>query len=113
MSKLRYDWDDVSEDQPMPGICRRIIRGEKAMIARVTLAAGTIVPTHSHENEQFAILLSGRMLFTLGEEEEEVELFPGQVLHLPSNLKHSAIAAEDSVVLDVFSPPSDKTGIDR
>ena len=74
MSKLRYDWDDVSEDQPMPGICRRIIRGEKAMIARVTLAAGTIVPAHSHENEQFAILLSGRMLFTLGEEEEEVEL---------------------------------------
>ena len=41
------------------------------------------------------------------------ELFPGQVLHLPSNLKHSAIAAEDSVVLDVFSPPADKMGIDR
>ena len=113
MSKLRYDWDDVSEDQPMPGICRRVIRGQKAMLSRVILVAGTIVPTHSHENEQFAILLSGRMLFTLGEEEEEVELFPGQVLHLPSNLKHSAIAAEDSVVLDVFSPPSDKTGIDR
>ena len=112
MSQHVYDWNDVELDQPMPSICRQVIRGEKAMVSRVTLEAGAIVPTHSHENEQIAMLISGRMLFTIGED-EEVELKAGQVLLLPSNIRHGAIAAEDSVVLDVFAPPADKMGIDR
>ena len=113
LTKLRIDWEKLPEDYPMEGICRKRIMGEKAMLSRVQLMAGTIVPVHSHENEQFGLLLSGRMLFTLGDEGEEVELLAGEVIHLPSNLKHGAIAAEDSVILDVFSPPSEKTGIDR
>ena len=113
LTKLRIDWESVPEDYPMEGICRKRIVGDKAMVSRVTLMAGTIVPVHSHENEQIGLLLSGRLLFTLGEEGEEIELLAGEAIHLPSNLKHGAIAAEDSVILDVFSPPSEKTGIDR
>ena len=113
LTKLRINWENVPEDYPMEGICRKRIVGDKAMVSRVMLMAGTIVPAHSHENEQIGLLLSGRMLFTLGEDGEEVELLAGEAIHLPSNLKHGAIAAEDSVILDVFSPPSEKTGIDR
>ncbi|HEY0523038.1 MAG TPA: hypothetical protein VGD08_06605, partial [Stellaceae bacterium] len=39
-----------------------------------------------------------------GEEEEEVIVREGQVLHIPSNLPHSAEALEDTVDLDVFTP---------
>jgi unsaturated pyranuronate lyase len=28
----------------------------------------------------------------------------GQVLHIPSNVPHSAVAVEDTVDLDIFSP---------
>lgn len=112
MNEHVYDWSVVEQDQPLTGILRQVIRGEKAMVSRVMLEAGAIVPTHSHENEQIAMLISGRMLFTLGDD-EEVELIAGQVLLLPSNIRHGAIAAEDSVVLDVFSPPAEKMGIDQ
>ena len=37
----------------------------------------------------------------------------GEVLHLPSNVPHSAFALEDSTVIDVFSPISEKTGLDE
>ena len=110
-------WADLMPDSPMALLERRRIVGQNAMIARVTLRKGCRVPAHRHVNEQFACVLSGRIRFGLGEEgsaeHEEVTLEGGGVLHLPPNVPHSAEALEDTVVLDVFSPPSESTGIDR
>jgi quercetin dioxygenase-like cupin family protein len=96
---------------------RQRVIGEQAMISRVFLKKGCDVPTHSHVNEQFSCVLSGRLRFGLGAEgslqRKEVVVGPEEVLHLPSNLPHSAYAEEDTVVLDIFSPPSQTTGIDR
>lgn len=98
-------------------LSRQRIVGEKAMISRVTLEKGCFVPSHAHENEQFACVLSGRLRFGLGAPDtaghREVEVGAGEVIHLPSHLPHSARALEATVVLDVFSPPSATTGIDR
>ncbi|MFT3685416.1 MAG: cupin domain-containing protein [Phycisphaerales bacterium] len=114
---LVYRWTELTEDAPMPLLARRRIIGNQAMISRVVLKQGCEVPSHSHANEQFAVLLSGTMRFGLGEprttQHREVTLHAGEVLHLPSNLPHSAFAVEESVILDVFSPPSQKTGIDK
>jgi quercetin dioxygenase-like cupin family protein len=61
-------------------------------------------------------IISGRLRFGLGAEgspeRREVTLGPGEVIHLPSNVPHSADALEETVVLDVFAPPSAGTGID-
>jgi len=96
---------------------RQRIIGEKAMLSRVLLRKGCDVPTHSHENEQFACILSGRLRFGIGAEgspqRREVIVSAGEVLHLPSNIPHSAFAEEETLVLDIFSPPSAATGIDR
>jgi len=94
---------------------RRRIIGAQAMLSRVTLRRGCIVPMHAHENEQFACVISGVMRFGIvdGGEERELTLRAGEVLHLPANVPHSAQALEDCVILDVFSPPSERTGIDR
>lgn len=98
-------------------LARQRIIGEQAMISRVTLEKGCFVPSHAHENEQFACVLSGRLRFGLGQPQSpqyrEVDVGSGEVIHLPSNLPHSARALEHSVVLDVFSPPSATTGIDQ
>lgn len=110
-------WDECPVDCPMPLLERRRIIGEKAMISHITLRRGCDVPTHRHENEQFSAVLSGCLRFTLGEagapERREIEVHAGQVIHLPSNVPHAALAVEDTVVLDIFSPPSAATGIDR
>jgi quercetin dioxygenase-like cupin family protein len=110
-------WSDLPLDAPMALLERRRIVGEKAMISHITLKRGCDVPTHSHENEQFSAVLSGRLRFGLGAvgspERRDAVVGPGEVIHLPSGLPHSAFAEEDTVVLDIFSPPSATTGIDR
>ena len=83
----------------------------------VASLAGCDVPTHAHENEQFACVISGRLRFGIGAEgspeRRTVVVGPGEAILLPANIPHSAYAEEDTVVLDVFSPPSQMTGIDR
>lgn len=112
-----HRWEDLPSDRPMPGIVRQRIIGEKAMLSHVLLEPGTHVPTHAHENEQFAVVLRGRVRFGLGAEgspdRREVTLTAGDVLQLPSNCPHSADAIDQTLILDVFSPPSAGTGIDR
>ncbi len=113
-----YRWTDMETDRPMPLIERQRVMGAQAMLSRVALAKGFSVETHSHSNEQFAVVLSGKIRFRIGEPgagagPREVTLVGGEVLHLPSNVPHSADAIEDTVVLDVFSPPSATTGVDR
>ena len=114
---IRYRWSELATDHPMELLERRRIIGEKMMMSEVVLQQGCTVPTHTHVNEQFAWVVSGKMRFGIGEEgssdRQDIVLQAGEVLHLPSNVPHSAEALEKSVVMDIFSPPSEKTGIDR
>lgn len=117
MDAAIFRWDELPGDKPMALLERRRVIGEKAMISQVRLKKGCDIPSHAHENEQFACLMTGRMRFGLGApgtpEHREVVLHAGEVLHLPALLPHSAFAIEDCLILDIFSPPSEKTGIDR
>lgn len=111
-----YRWSDRPTDSPMPLLERQRIIGEHAMISRVLLKKGFVLQTHSHANEQFGIVLSGRIRFGLGAEDSPTRthqtLGPGEVIHFPSNFPHSAEALEETLILDIFSPPSATTGID-
>jgi quercetin dioxygenase-like cupin family protein len=112
---LHYTWDSLIPDHPMALVSRRRLIGEQAMISHVTLDKGCHVSEHSHENEQFVCVLSGALRFVLAREDgqyEECVVSGGEVLHLLPNVPHAADVLEDSVVLDVFSPPSATTGID-
>jgi len=112
-----YKWTDLSSDNPIPLLERRRVIGEKVMISNVVLKTGCCVTTHAHENEQFAVVLSGRVRFGLdaegSSERSEVTLGAGEILFLPANVPHSALALEDTNILDVFSPPCAQTGIDH
>ena len=114
---VRFRWCDLPSDHPMDLLERRRIMGEHAMISHVTLMRGCHVPMHQHDNEQFACILSGELLFTLeprgGGAQTTISVKAGEVLHLPANVPHAADAVIDTVVLDIFSPPSATTGIDR
>ena len=117
VNAIRYRWSDLPKDHPMSLLERRRIIGERLMLSEVLLQKGCRVPTHAHENEQFACVVRGRIRFGLGDEDspqrEEVVLEAGEVLHLPSFVPHSAEAIEETLVIDIFSPPSEKTGVDQ
>jgi quercetin dioxygenase-like cupin family protein len=72
------------------------------MLAQVFLKKGCVVASHKHESEQLTYILKGLMELTLPD--GKVRLVEGQVLLIPPNLEHSAIALEDTVDLDIFSP---------
>ncbi len=102
----RHTWNEMPLESLNPLLDRRLITGERMMIAQVLLKKGCVVPKHSHENEQISYIVSGALRFLLGEDQdEELVVSGGGVLVIPSKLPHSAIALEDTVDVDVFCPP--------
>lgn len=119
MSKTRatvHTWASIKVDRPMDKIDRQRVIGERMMISRVHLREGFVVGEHTHENEQLVVVLSGRCRFWVGqvggEASQELLLEAGQVLELPANVPHACEALEDTQILDLFSPISEKTGVD-
>jgi quercetin dioxygenase-like cupin family protein len=101
-----YRWTDMPKERVTDALDRRLIIGTRMMIAHVYLKKGCIVPQHAHENEQITYVLEGALKFWLGADGAEVVVVgPGEVLTIPSNLPHKAEALEDTLDVDVFSPP--------
>jgi quercetin dioxygenase-like cupin family protein len=88
----------VQADHPIAGIVRQLIVGERVVVGRMRLEEGFHREPHVHHHEQISIVLEGRL---------------GEVMVLPPYVPHGATALEPSLVLDLFSPPSEKTGIDH
>jgi len=97
-----YTWDSVPLEVMSEVISRKVISGQKAMVAQVFLKKDAVVPEHQHESEQITYIMEGALKFEL--EGQEVIVRQGEVLHIPSNVPHRAVALEDTLDLDIFSP---------
>jgi quercetin dioxygenase-like cupin family protein len=101
-----FRWDDMPWEQVTDKLKRKLVTGDRMMLAHVWLDKGCIVPKHQHENEQLTYIVSGALHFWIGEDQkEEVVVRAGEVLHIPSNVPHRALALEDTLDVDIFSPP--------
>jgi quercetin dioxygenase-like cupin family protein len=101
-----YRWEDMPRERVSDLLERRLITADRMMLAHVYLEKGCIVPQHSHENEQLTYILQGALRFWIGDNgEEEVTVRSGEVLVIPSNVLHKAEALEDTLDVDIFSPP--------
>ena len=111
-------WKDLEADHPVPLLERRRIHGDQMTVARVQLRKGFKIEPHAHHEEQIAPRPSVKrdvLRFLVGEPAGQKEVIVGgdELLHLPSNVPHGAEALEDTLVIDLFSPPASETGIDR
>ncbi len=101
-----YRVADQPREELNPLISRSLITGERAMLAHVYLKKGAVVPMHSHDNEQITYVIDGALEFRIGNGGPEgLVVRSGEVLHLPSNVPHEAVALEDTIDVDVFTPP--------
>ena len=101
-----YRWDSMKKERVSDMLERRLITGDRMMLAHVYLKKGCIVPKHSHENEQLTYILEGALKFKIGDDgAEEITVRAGEVLLIPSNIPHQAEALEETLDVDVFSPP--------
>ena len=94
---------DTNPIEMVPGVIRRtLVSGDGHTLVRFELAAGGEVPEHTHPHEQAGTVITGRVRFRIGDREAEV--VPGDSYLIPGNVPHSAVAAEDSVLVEVFAP---------
>ena len=101
-----YRWEEMPKEELTETFARRLITGDRVMLAHVYIKKGSVVPRHSHENEQITYILEGGLRFWIGEDESQViDVMAGEVLHIPSLVQHKAEALEDTLDVDIFSPP--------
>jgi quercetin dioxygenase-like cupin family protein len=97
-----HRWDEIALEKITEMISRKIVSGEREMLAQTYLKRGAQVPMHAHDCEQMTYVLQGALRFLV--DGEEIIVKEGEVLHIPSGTPHQAEALEDTFELDVFSP---------
>lgn len=101
-----HRWEDLPLEQVNSKLGRRLVTGRRMMLAHVYLKSGCLVPMHQHENEQLTYVLEGALEFRIGADRgQTIIVRSGEVLYLPSSVPHEALALEDTLDVDVFSPP--------
>ena len=102
MAAPLHRWDEIALEKITEMVSRKIVTGDREMLAQTYLKRGALVPLHSHASEQMTYVLQGALRFLV--EGEEVIVREGEVIHIPSGMPHQAEALEDTFELDVFSP---------
>ena len=102
------NWDEIELETVNPSMKRRIVTGERMTVARIYFKDGFLVPQHSHDHEQITQVISGTLRFSFGEDRSEVfDVGPGDVVVIPSNLPHEALAVGEVEEMDMWSPRRD------
>jgi quercetin dioxygenase-like cupin family protein len=97
-----HRWDEIALEKVTEMLSRKIVTGDREMLAQVYLKRGCVVPMHAHESEQMTYILQGALKFFI--DGEEISVREGEVLHIPSQVPHQAEALDDTFSLEIFSP---------
>jgi quercetin dioxygenase-like cupin family protein len=73
------------------------------MMSVVDIAPNAVVEEHQHPHEQVGMLLEGRAIFFIGDEQKTLQ--PGDLYRIPGNVRHKVIALDQPVrAIDIFCP---------
>jgi quercetin dioxygenase-like cupin family protein len=102
-TSILHRWNEIEPELMNPLVTRQYVTGTHTMLARLVLRKGAYVPLHQHFNEQVSHVVAGSLKFVL--EGKEVTVRAGEILCIPPSVPHEVTALEDSVALDIFTPP--------
>ena len=86
-----------------PGVTIATCAADKMMLSLVEIQPGAVVAEHSHPHEQVGMVVEGRAIFFVGDEEQT--LSKGDMYRIPGNVKHRVVALDELVkALDIFTP---------
>jgi quercetin dioxygenase-like cupin family protein len=97
-----YKLREIPEENVTDLFSRKFFTGENITFAFLTIKKGAVVPLHHHDSEQFSYCISGSLKFRIGN--EEMTLNAGEIVQIPPNVPHEAVADEDFHGIDIFSP---------
>lgn len=88
----------------LPGLIRRTLAtSQNMMLCEFTFEAGVIIPMHSHPHEQVGYVVKGRVEMTIAGQTQT--LTTGDSYCAPSDVPHSALTREPTIIIDTFTPP--------
>jgi len=99
----QYSFQTMKPEQVADKITRQYVYGKNEMLARFDLKKGAVIPMHNHPNEQITYILSGSVKVTTKDNVYMVSA--GELLVIPPGVYHQYEALEDTIDIDVFSPP--------
>jgi quercetin dioxygenase-like cupin family protein len=104
MDLHKIDWENLPWEPVREGIVRKAFSGTGATVALNKLMPKHIPNPHKHTYEQIVYIIAGRIRFHVGD--KSVDLGPGGLLQIPSNVMHwgEVIGDEPVLNLDVFTP---------
>lgn len=101
-------WEKLEKESVVGGrVRRRYVYGKNTMVAQIWLDKGAEVAEHTHEAEQITQVFEGALRLTFRESGEVHDVRAGEVLVIPPNVPHAAVALEDTYESDTFSPRRD------
>jgi quercetin dioxygenase-like cupin family protein len=98
----KFSWKTIETERLTDNLSRQMVSGESATVSQLVLKKGATVPRHSHVNEQYSWIISGSLNFIF--DDKEVFVGAGEILIIPANVPHGAVALEDTVDVDIFAP---------
>jgi quercetin dioxygenase-like cupin family protein len=106
-SDARGRFVNVSDLDPLnvvPGLEFRPVTTDTVMTNFVAFEPGATAPAHHHVEQQIAIVLSGELTFTVGD--ETGVMHAGDCVVIPPDVEHGGFAgSQGCTVVDVFTPP--------
>ncbi len=69
------------------------VRGKKLQVVLVNKPKGTGSRLHTHANEQFNLVLKGKVKYKVGDKEGIAG--PGQLVHIPANVEHYIVTTDE------------------
>jgi quercetin dioxygenase-like cupin family protein len=96
-------WDEVAREQLSPQLQRQFFTAGGVTVARFHMRQGLQIPTHHHESGQITNIVHGAVRMWV--EGNEYLLREGDIICIPGGTPHHTQVLEDTIVLDVFSPP--------
>jgi quercetin dioxygenase-like cupin family protein len=98
-----FNWDAIPAERLNDKFVRKLAWDGDIMVGRTDVEKGYVVPPHSHDNQQITWVMSGKWRFTL--EGKTIDVGPGEMISIPANVVHTAVAVETLVAYDIFTPP--------
>jgi quercetin dioxygenase-like cupin family protein len=96
--------EDLAALTPTPGLAFRPLTTDTVMTNFVDFEPNTPTPIHHHVEQQIAIVLSGELTFTVGDETKVMRA--GDCAVIPPHVPHGGDSGPEGCrVLDVFTPP--------
>ena len=98
-----FRFEDMDFEKVGEKVSLKTVNGTNCTILNCKFEKGCIIPNHHHESEQITFVVSGCLKGKIKDKEYTVHSGGGIVI--PPNLPHEWIALEDTISLEVFTPP--------